>query len=177
MRQSILSPIYRSPTDATDFALKKWLLPKLTESRPLANGCLVNVWFSNPDDNPSMLRHGMVSKSHVSHNNKILISAFLCKLIHQHSSLKAYMIIIMLQYNSKSNFQNATKEAKWLYKRQYKQKVTHFYLESFKKAEFRTYFICCHTFFYKIQFPTSSHREPGLSLLALSGFDGLLTRK
>ena len=104
VRQSILSPIYRSPTDAADFAYKKVTLPKLTESRPLANGCLVIVWFSNPDDNPSMLRHGMVSKSHVSHSNKILISAFLCKLIHQHSSLKAYMIIIMLQYNSKSNF-------------------------------------------------------------------------
>lgn len=110
VRQSILSPIYRSLTDAADFAYKKWLWPKLTESRPLANGCLVNVWFSNPDDNPSMLRHGMVSKSHISHSNKILISAFLCKLIHQHSSLKAYMIIIMLQYNSKSNFlQNAFK--------------------------------------------------------------------
>ena len=131
--------------------------------RPLAvMNVWPNVWFSNPDDNPSMLRHGMVSESHVSHSNKILISAFLCKLIHQHSSLKAYMIIIMLQYNSKSNFlQNGFKmqlEANWLYKTQCKQKVTHLYLESFKKAEFRTYFICCHTFFYKIQFPRSSHR-------------------
>ena len=42
----------------------------------------------------------------------------------------------MLQYNSKSNFlQNGFKmqlEANWLYKTQYKQKVTRFYLESFK---------------------------------------------
>ena len=32
-------------------------------------------------------------------------------------------------------------EANWLYKTQYKQKVTHFYLESFKKVEFRTHLI------------------------------------
>ena len=28
----------------------------------------------------------------------------------------------------------------------------------FKKAEFRTYFVCYHTFSYKIQIPTNSHR-------------------
>ena len=49
-------------------------------------------------------------------------------------------------------------EANWLYKTQYKQKVPHFYFESLKKQNLEHILFVVIHFFYKIQFPTSSHR-------------------
>ena len=49
-------------------------------------------------------------------------------------------------------------EASWLLNTLHKQKVSHFYFESFQKAEFRMYLVCFHTFTYKIQISTISEK-------------------